>query len=257
MLQTFIYSFQSEWLKKRRSAAAWLTIAGSGLIPAILLIARLTKYKELPAANLSPKIWEILYGNAWQFMAVLLLPMGVILATSLVTQLEFRNNTWKQLFATPQPHAITFFAKLAVILLMMLQFFILFNIGIYLCGAIPALFPGVSYPAAPFPLTKFIAGNSRFFLACLPIIGLQYLLSLQFKNFLVPVGAGFALYVASMIAVSWKYGYLLPYIYCILSFQGREVAGASGLSIYHFAGGYFLLFLVFSFVLYLHKKEKG
>ncbi|UYQ94977.1 ABC transporter permease [Chitinophaga horti] len=257
MLATFLHSFQSEWLKKRRSAAAWLTIAGSGLIPAILLIARFTKYKELAAANQSPQVWDTLYGNAWQFMAVLLLPMGVILATSLITQLEFRNNTWKQLFATPTPYAITFFAKLSVILLMLLQFFILFNLGIYLNGVLPALLPGVDYPAAAFPFSTFLAGSGKFLLASLPIITLQYLLSLQFKNFLVPVGVGFGLYVASMIAVSWKYGYLLPYIYNIRSLQGRELAGNTGANIYHFAAGYALIFLVLSFVLYLHKKEKG
>ena len=38
----------------------------------------------------------------WEFMGFFLLPIGVILTTSLVTQLEFRSNTWKQLHTTPQ-----------------------------------------------------------------------------------------------------------------------------------------------------------
>lgn len=253
----FLNSVQSEWLKKKHSAGAWLTITGGCFIPAIVLAERLYNLDSLAAANASDRLWEALYNRSWQFMSFFLLPMGVILVTSLIAQLEVRNNTWKQLHATPQPPAIIFFAKLAVILVMLFQFFLLFNAGIYLTGVIPALmFRDVVYPPEAFPLMKFVAGNGKFFLACLPVISLQYLLSLHFKNFLVPIGAGLAVYIASMIAIRWKYVYLLPYAYCGLQFQRNAHVGSASINILLPALGYFALFGILNFILYINKRER-
>ncbi|MEP6748679.1 MAG: ABC transporter permease [Bacteroidota bacterium] len=257
---SFIHSFQSEWLKKKRSAAAWLTIIGGFFIPAIILVNRFIDSSLLREQNTSNHLWEAIYNRCWQFMALFLLPMGVILASSLITQLEFKNNTWKQLHTTPQRLTIIFFAKLTVILVMMLQFFILFNIGIYLTGIIPAVFfRNVPYPLEAFPFVSLLKANSMFFLDSLPIIAIQYFISLQFKNFLVPVGTGLAMYTASMIGLSWKYGYILPYSYSALNLNFMKNKGAVNPSanIHLWSIGYFIVFSMLSYIFYINKKEKG
>lgn len=254
---SFLNSFQSEWLKKRHSASSWLTVIGGIFIPVIMLISRLADYGSLSSVNATAHVWEFLYTRSWQFMGLFLLPMGVIMATSLVTQLEFKNNTWKQLHTTPQRLTVIFFAKLAVILAMMLQFFVLFNIGIYLTGAIPALFRGVPYPAEAFPFLYYLKGNAWFFVDCLPIIAMQYLISLQFKNFLVPVGAGLGLYVGSVMALFWKYGYIIPYCYGALDFARGNTKIDKTVNFHAWALGYFVLLTIIGYILYLSKKEKG
>ncbi len=258
MITTFIRSLQSEWLKKRRSAAFWLTFIGGLFIPLIIFTARIADSSKLAAEQASPDFWLRHYGNSWQSMAMFLLPFGIILVTSLVTQIEFRNNTWKQVHALPQSLTTVFFAKLSVILLMMVQVFVLFNIGIYLSGVVPGLFfKDVSYPQAEFPFMGFLKGNAKFFIDCLPIIGLQFLLSLQFKNFLVPIGGGLAIYIASMIAIPWQYSYVIPYTYCPLNFLGQINPGPKNISIHILAIGYFLAFTTIAYLLYISKKEKG
>jgi hypothetical protein len=256
-MMSFVYSFQSEWLKKRHSASAWLTIIGGVFVPFLILISRLVDPGALPAGNAGPHLWEMLYSRSWQFMALFLLPMGVVLVTSLVTQLEFRNNAWKQLHATPQKMTTIFFSKLSVIGVLLLQFFVLFNTGIYLSGVLPSLLRGVGYPAEAFPFQAFLRGSGLFFLDCLPIVALQYLISLQFRNFLVPIGTGLGLYVASMISVFWKYGYLNPYSYCALNFLKKNSKVDPTVNIHAWAAGYFVLFTVLSYILYVTKKEKG
>jgi hypothetical protein len=254
---SFVHSFQSEWLKKRHSASAWLTVIGGVFVPFLILISRLVDFSSLPAGNAAPRLWELLYSRSWQFMAMFLLPMGVVLVTSLVTQLEFRNNTWKQLHATPQRLTTIFFSKLAVIGVLLLQFFVLFNAGIYLSGVVPALFRGVGYPAEAFPFRAFLKGSGLFLVDCLPIVALQYLISLQFRNFLVPIGAGLGLYVGSMISVFWKYGYINPYSYCALNFLKKNSKVDQSVNIHVWAIGYFVLFTLVSYILYITKKEKG
>ena len=258
MAISLINSFQSEWLKKKHSASSWLVITGGFFTPVIVLTAMLTDPEMAYYASKSPKYWELIYNRCWPAMGMFLLPMGVILATSLTAQLEFKNNTWKQTHTTPQTLTTVFFAKLMVIIVMMLQFFILFNIGCYLCGIFPSvLLNAISYPVEPIPFFKFFKGNLKFFIDSLPIIALQYLVSLQFKNFLVPVGVGLGLFVASMVALSWKYGYLIPYTYCALNFKDNGYAVDKTINFHLMAIIYFVLVTIVSYILYLTKKEKG
>jgi len=251
-----VHSFQSEWLKKKRSAASWLVLIGGLLIPLILMIAQFAKPEAAQAENASGHGWEILLHRSWQFMGIFLLPLGVIMATGLVTQLEFRNNAWKHVLTLPQKLSTVFVAKLALILVMLLQCILLFNIGIYLAGALPALLLSeVPYPPEPFPIALFLERSALFFLDCLPIVALQYLLGLQFRNFLVPFGAGIVLFVASMIAINWEYGYTVPYTYCPLNVIGSN----EGMSapIHWWAAGYAAVFFIAAYVLFITRKEKS
>lgn len=209
---------------------------------------------------MSPQFWEKIFSNCWQLMSLLLLPMGVILATSLITQLEFRNNTWKQLHTTPQHLTIIFATKLAVILIMLLQLFLLFNIGIYLAGVVPHFLFGIAVPQQAFPLDFFLKKNALFFIDCLPIVALQYLISLQFKNFLVPLSVGIGMLIASLMAVEWQHGYIVPYTYCPLNFfslRNTETSISQNVNIHIWALGYFALFTIISYTLYVMQKEKG
>jgi len=254
MSNLFLNSFRSEWLKRKRTAGAWLTIAGGTMIPLIILIQRFYFFERLASDNGSPRIWEMLYSRCWQSMAFFLLPMGVILVTTLVGQLEFRNQTWKQVHVTPQSPTTIFLAKLGVILVMLLQFFILFNIGIYLTGVLPALFlKQVPFPTEAFPWGKFLLGNGKFLLTCLPVLSLQFLLSLQFRNFMVPVGIGLGLYILSMTVIQWRYAFIVPYIYSAAAFMKDQFKT----NIYAWALGYSLVFGAVAYLLFLFKKERS
>jgi hypothetical protein len=255
-MKEYLQVFQSEWLKKRRSAASWLTIAGALLVPAIIVIARFTDGAGLADANGSARLWEGLYSRSWQFMGFFLLPMGVVLATGLIVQIEYRGNGWKQVGAAPVSFTSVYVAKLAVILVLLVEFFLLFNIGIWLEAVVPAVKAGVPYPVERFPVGAFLRGNLRFLLDCLPIVLLQYLLSLLFRNLMIPLGVGLALYVAAMAASHWRHGYIVPYTYPVYEYIGAR-SPAGGVDIHWWAAGYALLFLVVGYILYITKKERA
>jgi hypothetical protein len=261
MVISFVHSFQSEWLKKRNSLAFWLVIAGAFFTPTIIIIARLINYRQLTFIYEKEDFWNQLWHSSWESMAIFLLPMGVILATSLITQIEYKNNTWKQLHTLPINYSTIFFSKLAVIVIMVLQFFILFNIGVYLSALIPYLLvSGVHYPKSQIPFLVIFKEDMYYFIDCLPIIALQYLISLKFKNFLIPISIGFGLWVASISAISWKFGNLIPYTYCILNYLKEKPhtnIAISSLNIHYLAITYFLVFTICSYLLYINKKEKG
>jgi hypothetical protein len=256
----FINSFQSEWLKKKRSLASWLVLVGAFFTPLIILLVRLKNSSALPKIYEGEDFWTKLWFTTWESMTILLLPMGIILATALIVQLEYKNNAWKQLHTTPQAFPTIFFAKLSVILVMMVELFVLFNLGMYLSAIIPSLiFSSVPFPAATIPFKQFLYGNINFFIECLPILALQYLISLHFKNFLVPVGVGFVVWALGIGMTSWEYCYLLPYNHAVMDFLrgSGNLKRELSVNLPLLAAVYFVVFTIASYVLYVTKKEKG
>jgi hypothetical protein len=158
----FVYCFQSEWLKKKRSLASWLIVLTALFMPALVFITRVFSPDRLYAENLSKHFWEMIYFRNWAAMGMFLLPLSLILSTSLFANLEFKNNTWKQLHTTPQQFSTLFLARLSVILVMLVQLFVVFNIGIYLSALAPALvYKGIQFPKEIFPFVSYMKGKSE------------------------------------------------------------------------------------------------
>ena len=258
MNNSFINSFSAEWIKKRRSFSAWLVLTGGLFVPFISVIIFLIYPKQLLSVHASGHFWEVMQQRSWQMMAFMLLPMGIVLAVSLITQLEFKNNTWKQLHATPLPFTSVYFAKLAVIIVMLLQLFILFNIGIYCSAVIPSFFNSkIPFPGYAANFSYLWKENVTYFIICLPLVALQYLISLQFKNFLVPVGAGLALVIGGLIAVKWQYAYAIPSSYTALHFLQSKDNAIPVHNIINWSLFYFVSFTLLGYWLYIAKREKG
>lgn len=260
MTAAFVGSLQSEWIKKRRSLAGWLVVVGALFTPLIIVVARLIYQDGLAKLYTSDTFWRDHWNNCWESVAIFLLPIGEVLAASLITQLEYKNNTWKQLHTTPLNFTTIYFSKLVVMIAMLLQFFILFNIAIFISAIIPLVIGEVSMPTAPIDVLFYLQENTLYFIDCLPIIALQYLIALNFKNFLVPIGTGFLMWVLSLATLRWEYGYLFPYSYTIFNFLKEAANGKAAIPDLNFhllALGYFVLFTAIGYALYVTKKDKG
>jgi len=258
MNNSFIHCFAAEWIKKRRSFAAWLVFAGGFFVPLISILIFLFYPKQLLAIHASGHFWKLLFLKSWQMMAIMLLPMGIVLAVSLITQLEFKNNSWKQLHCTPVPLMSIYFSKLAVLVVMLLQLFLLFNLGIYISAVIPALLNShIPFPAYAIDPGYLLKENANYFILCLPMVALQFMISLQFKNFLVPVGAGLMLTIGGLIALSWKYIYMIPSSYTAIYFLQTKDNTTPAHNLQAWSLGWFLIFILLGYWLYISKKEKG
>lgn len=261
MTISFINSFQSEWIKKKRSLASWLVLVGALFTPLIVLLARIKNANKLSVLYTADDFWTKTWHQSWESMSILILPIGIILGTGLITQLEYKNNAWKQLHTTPQWFVTIFFAKFLVLLVMLVEAFVLFNIGLYLSAAIPSwLFSNLPYPTASIPYSFFLTENIKFFIDCLPVLALQYLISLQFKNFLVPLGVGFIIWILSISITSWGYSFIFPYSHAPLHFlisSGHRTNQDIPVNIHGVAIAYFVVFMIAGYVLYAMKREKG
>lgn len=261
MQNSFLNCFQSEYLKTKRSLAFWMVLVGGFFTPTIIIVARLINWNSLGPIYSSDEFWLLHWKNSWESVAIFFLPLGAILSTSLIAQIEYKNNTWKQLHTLPLNLTTIFVAKLAVIVVLMLQFFVLFNIGIYLSAMIPyVMVSGLQYPPQPIPYFNFLQENALYFIDCLPIVALQYLISLRYANFLMPVGLGFVFWVGSLAGLPWKYGYVIPYTYTMYNYLKTGTSSKAAIpdvDIHLMAIVYFALFTIVGYILYVTKKEKG
>jgi hypothetical protein len=258
---TFLHSFHSEWLKRKRSFASTMVLGGSLFTPAIVAVVRLIHYRGLPAIYAADAFWLSMWRACWESMAVFFLPLGAILATSLITQIEFKSNAWKQVHALPLSAAVIFLSKLAVILVMLVQFLLLFNAGIYVSAMIPYLLvPGVPHPKGTFSSLPLWSENALYFVDCLPIIAAQYLMALRSHNVLVPIGIGFMAWVGGLAAVSSKFAIWWPYCYTIIHYLQDKPKGAhfaAYTQLHWLAAIAFLLLTIASYVSFIAKRERG
>ena len=114
-----LISLRSELLKTRK-ASFYLMLIGAAVGPVMFLLNVLLDENEIDPSQKDPlnavfKILSDMNGTA-------LFPLFVILICTLLPQIEYRNNTWKQIFASPQTKVNVFLAKFMNVHLLMLVF---------------------------------------------------------------------------------------------------------------------------------------
>jgi lantibiotic transport system permease protein len=256
-MQSFIANFKAEILKTKRSSAFWITVLGAGLIPFIMMLAYIIK-PIAALAYLKPNYWGLHFESAWESTAAFLMPMYVVMASSLITQLEVKNNAWKQVYAAPLSITNIFGTKFLVIFIMIVFYFLLFIIfnflGCVISNLIHSKFEFLKYK--PNFIGVFKTG-AKYIITILPLLGFQYLLSLQFKNFVAPIGIGIVCIILGLTIMNWEHVHYYPFIYSFLiSRDGRSKVENLHQKIYIASVLYFLFFMILAFVTNKFKRER-
>lgn len=257
---SFALSTRAELLKTKRTASFWLSVAGAALIPTILFLAYFFK-PEGAYKQLQHDPWSVHFMYGWQSLSAFLFPMYVILICSLIPQIEYKNNTWKQVFASPQSYADIFFSKFLTVHMMIIFCFLLFNFFMILGGIVISLVhPKFTFLDHAIDWPKLLKLNLKTYISILGISAIQYWFSLRFKNFIAPVGIGLALLVGSLIAAGfeWEHIFKLPFAQPMLTFKYSLFKGRPFLENHELNSiAYFVVFLVIGFLDLRLRKEKG
>lgn len=216
---SFAISIQSEVLKTKRSASFWLSIIAAAFIPTLFSLAYIFN-PEGSVKHLQKDPWGIHFMHGWEAMNSFIFPMYIILICALIPQIEFKNNAWKQVYASPQTLAQIYFSKFLIIQMMIVFFYLLFNLFMIFSGVLVNCFNSdYNFFDQPIAVKQLIQLNVKTYVSVLGISAIQYCLSLRFKNFIAPVGIGLALIVLSIIAINfrWEHVYKLPFAHPLLT----------------------------------------
>ena len=255
-MATFLINTKTELWKCRKTAAYWITIIGSALIPLFLMIAYISFPSDFKG-DLGNRPWEKHVEMNWQSAAALYFPFYVIIVTSLVVQIEYRSNTWKQVYASPRSYADIFFSKFCIIHLLILSSFLLFNIFI-LSGAVVsnAVRSQFNFFDNPVPWGKILRFTGRQYIAILGMTSIQYWLSLRLRNYIAPLGIGLALVIIGILILGWSKVIYYPYAYTAVTFfKTKQSNGLANHEVYSIL--WFVIILGLGFWDTIKRKERG
>lgn len=221
---TFIISLRAELLKIKRSSILYLILTAAIVVPFVLVFDF-----DTPTDN-TPNVWNHYYFDGFKVFAFLFLPLFYILTSTLLMQIEFKSNTWKQVLASPQSYFHMLSAKFLILQLMALAFLIVFNIYMVIgCLLIDFIYDNTLTTSLLGSWPKLISLNLMALGSTIGISALSFWLALRSKNFVAPIAIGFLLWLigpTAALELKWphfdKYVFVLPFTIAVDRFEGSR-----------------------------------
>ncbi|HZY81512.1 MAG TPA: ABC transporter permease [Cyclobacteriaceae bacterium] len=220
---TFATSLRSEIIKTKRTAAVYLMLLAAFVVPFVLFIAFLFPTDDPPVGEM----WDEYYLNAHQIVNFVFIEFFMILASTLLMQTEFKNNSWKQVVTSPQSFAAIYFSKFLILQGLIVSMLIAFNICMIFFGAIleaVTIYDCLSY-LSRWP--EALALLARTYISTLGMSAFCYWMAFRFRNFIVPTAVCSALYIIGptvlfefKISFAQNYVFALPAVMVIKKFEG-------------------------------------
>ncbi len=193
----------------------------------------------------------IMYSRVFFQFYYLLYPLLAATIAFSLSNIEHRNNGFKQIFTFPTNKFSIYFSKVFILLFWMFCSLLLAYSLLVLSGnGLSYLFPQAGfqdYNINHSIITFFL----RIFLTLISIISIHFFLSIYWDNFIISVGSACFLVIFGLVVNKWEYSYLIPY--CNLQkafihfFQSgteifsKEILWSIGYSIIFFTGGYLIM----------------
>ena len=215
---SLLLTFRSELFKSKRTASFYLAIIGGLLVPVIFILDVL--FDGIRPEN-KKDIFNVAFNEGFKNTAFVFFPMFLVLISTLLPQLEFKNNAWKQVLASPQKKLNVFFAKYLNIHLLIVVFFVAHNI--FMFSAIVIIHfvePSLRILDHPLDLYTILTNNVNTYIAVLAMSAVQFWMGLRFRNFIVPLGIGLSLWFIGTLMVlehDWVFEKYFPYSFHIYS----------------------------------------
>ncbi len=251
-------NIKAEILKTKNTSAVWLTVFASIFVPTIFFIGTVSKDRLVKAYGPDP--WFVYLNKSWQSVSSFLLPMYIILLCGLIAQVEFRNGTWKQVFASPRSYFDIYVSKFVVILLLILLSLMIFDFSFILSGyAISIVNNKFIFDRAPLHMMVIIKMTIKMFISILGLSAIQYWLAVRFKNFIISFGIGLGILLACVIVGNnWEKTQYIPYAYPWQIFM-NQAEGISGKvhDTLLYSVAVFVVVMLFGLIDLAYRKEKA
>ena len=213
----------AEIFKYKKTFTLWLLILAPAFVPVINFIIFWRKGPEI--INEGMDAWSTLIGYSID-PANFLFPFFVMMVALLVNNIEYSSNTWKLIYAQPLSRLALYLSKMKVFIVMIFISLMLFGTFTILVGlSMRIVQPGLGFEES-FSFGFEYALMVKIFLATLGMASIQFFISQQSKNLILPLGIGIAGLISFMIVVrGWEYAPYHPYGYSILATGGVRQEG--------------------------------
>ena len=251
-----LLSIRSEILKSKRTASFYLTLISAAIVPVIFLLN--VAFEGISKEDQNDSL-NAIFREGFMNTAFVIFPIFVMLISTLLPQIEFKNNAWKQVLASPQTKLNVFTAKYINIHLLMIVFLIAHNL--FMLVAVVAMHfiePTVNLLHQPLNVRSILTNNLNAYVTLLAISAIQFWVGLRFRNFILPIGLGFALwFMGTLMALElhWSLAEYFPYSFHIYGIMENRKPQLN--KIEWTSAAYAAFFLVAGFIDFKTKKVKS
>ncbi len=203
---SLIVSLRSEILKTKRTASLYFTIIAALFGPFMSMLDAV--FGEGVSAGDGPAIFNKMMTDKFQATSLVMFPLFIILICTLLAQVEYRNNTWKQVLSSPQKKSNIFLAKFINTHLLLLTFLIINILAMFLTVVVLHFqHPSLQVLSQPINASEIIGTRLNTYCALLGMIALQFWLGLRFKNFITALAIGISCWIiGSMLVLEFHSG---------------------------------------------------
>ena len=193
-----VISLRSEIFKTKRTAVFYFTLISAAIVPVIFLLNVLGD--DLDSTKKDPL--NMIFKLLSDMNGVAFFPWFVILICTLLPQIEYRNNTWKQVFTSPQPKVNVLTAKFVNIHLLMLLFLVSTHLFMFLAIALANFIkPTLGLYKNPLDGGIVLVNAANTYVTVLALSAIHFWLGIRSKNFIVPIGVGLSLWLTGTLLV--------------------------------------------------------
>ncbi|MES2881875.1 MAG: ABC transporter permease, partial [Bacteroidota bacterium] len=121
---SLLASLRSETLKAKRTAAIYVTIIAAVFAPFMTMLDAVFGEGVLADGG-ATTIFNRMMTDKFEITGVAMFPLFIILICTLLAQVEYRNNTWKQLLSSPQKKVNVFLSKFITTHLFLITFLVI------------------------------------------------------------------------------------------------------------------------------------
>ncbi|ANF97908.1 ABC transporter permease [Paenibacillus bovis] len=212
--------FRYELYKLRRTRLLWL-VAIAPLFMVFQGVQNFVRYRQI----WTREAWEVIMEQTFIFYPSFLYPLLIAVIMAMVARVDHVQGGWKYMLAHPVSRSGIYMAKLAAGILYILISMAAFGISVVMGGLIAGA--GGSIPWGE--IAWKMAGC---FLASLPVIMIQYELSMRFSHIGVPLAASIIMSVPSILVANSKQFWLFdPWTYPIVLLLGSRLDMDDGQSV--------------------------
>lgn len=222
---TFTASFRAEFLKTKRTSVIYLMLIAAFVVPFVLVFDH-----DFTDPNSVANGWDHYYLDGFKVFAFVFIPFFLILASTLLMQIEVRNSAWKQVLASPQSIFHILLAKFFIIQTFTVAFLLIFNVYMIIGCALMDIIYGTDFLAYLNRWPELLKLNLMAWGANMGISALSFWLALRYKNFIAPIGIGFLLWLigpTAALELKWphfdKYVFVFPFTIAIEKFESDRL----------------------------------
>ena len=202
-MNSLLLAIKSEHYKSAKTAAFW----GAIIIPffIVLAISLGVYYKTDNTWNGNPfQHWMKFISQSLSIMGSFIIPLFCVFVGYAVNNIEHRSDMWKSLFTLPISRFKLYAGKVIYSILLIYLALLCFIIFTYLAGTIMSKVNPEYFHFNQYPIFIFlIALQLKFFFSSLAILAVQFVCSILWRNFLIPLGIGFlGIILGNLLAVS-------------------------------------------------------